>query len=57
MLAIGILLMIINPWLLTRSLGWVDFSKTGEIGDTVGGITAPIVNLMGAVLVYFAFTA
>ncbi len=34
-----------------------DFSKTGEIGDTIGGITAPIINLVGAFLVYLSFKA
>lgn len=32
-----------------------DFSNTGQIGDTIGGITAPIINLIGAFLVYISF--
>ena len=54
-LLIGILLVIIAPYVLTRNFGILSFDETGQIGDTIGGITAPIVNLIGAVLVYFAF--
>lgn len=34
-----------------------DFSDKGQIGDTIGGITAPIINLTGAFLVYISFQA
>jgi len=34
-----------------------NFSDTGQIGDTIGGITAPIINLIGAILVYISFRA
>jgi len=34
-----------------------NFSETGQIGDTVGGITAPFMNLIGAFLVFFALQA
>lgn len=34
-----------------------DFSQTGQIGDTIGGITAPLIGLIGAVLVYISFQA
>ncbi|HNR21033.1 MAG TPA: hypothetical protein PKN75_14555 [Bacteroidia bacterium] len=54
LLLIGILLTIIAPYFLTRSWGLLDFSSTGQIGDTIGGITAPITSLIGAILVYFA---
>lgn len=32
-----------------------DFSETGGIGDTIGGITAPLINTLGAILVYLSF--
>ncbi len=32
-----------------------DLSETGQIGDTIGGITSPIIGLFGAVLVYLSF--
>ena len=46
------------PIVLTRAaiLSIFDFSYTGEIGDTIGGITAPFVGLVSAYLIYKAFT-
>ena len=32
-----------------------DFSKTGPMGDAFGGFLSPVMNLIGAVLVYFSF--
>lgn len=32
-----------------------DLSKTGQIGDTIGGITAPIFGLFGFILVFYSF--
>jgi hypothetical protein len=44
------------PWLLTRTwVSVIDFSSTGQIGDTIGGITAPFVGLLSALLIYRAF--
>ena len=37
--------------------GWTDYSSSGQIGDTIGGITAPIVNLISAFLVFLALKA
>lgn len=44
------------PFVLTRN-GWecFDFSNTGQIGDTIGGITAPFVGILGSFLVYLGF--
>lgn len=53
-LIIGIALIIIAPLILTRSFGIIDFIGTGEIGDTIGGITSPITGILGALLVYLA---
>lgn len=33
----------------------MELKGTGEIGDTIGGITSPIIGIMGAVLVYLSF--
>lgn len=30
----------------------LDFSNTGEIGDTIGGTTAPFIGLLGAILLF-----
>ncbi len=50
------ILSIIAPFILTRKWNLIDFTETGQIGDTIGGITAPILNLLNAVLIYIAFT-
>ncbi|ESU24661.1 hypothetical protein FLJC2902T_31930 [Flavobacterium limnosediminis JC2902] len=54
-LIVGILLLVISPYVLTRTFGIISFDQTGQIGDTIGGITSPIANLIGAILVYYAF--
>ncbi len=51
----GGFLILIAPIALTQLPSCISFNDTGEIGDTIGGITAPIVSFVGAILVYFAF--
>ena len=53
---IGILLIIAAPFILTR-VGYINFSDTGQIGDTIGGLTAPIASLLGSILVFYALRA
>lgn len=36
-------------------LPFYNFSETGAIGDTLGGITSPFINGLAAILVYIAF--
>ncbi|MBC3757513.1 hypothetical protein H7U19_03810 [Hyunsoonleella sp. SJ7] len=57
LLIIGLLLLVIvSPALLTQISGIISFnSESGAIGDTIGGITAPIVNILGAVLIFISF--
>jgi len=58
-LIIGIILIFISLYIFTRPAifsAW-DFSSTGQIGDTIGGITGPVINLIGAFLVYISFQA
>lgn len=44
------------PWLFTKVFSSsYNFESTGQIGDTIGGITAPFINGIGAILVYIAF--
>ncbi len=53
----GIILLFVSVYLFTKpatSAAW-DFSTTGQIGDTIGGITAPIINIIGAFLVFVSF--
>ena len=56
-LAVGILGVLFGPMLFTRpylgGLHWLDFSQTGDIGDTIGGITAPIVGLVSILLLWW----
>ncbi|MEO8068034.1 MAG: hypothetical protein ABI599_10120 [Flavobacteriales bacterium] len=56
-LFVGVALVILGPAIIVLPAIWsgVDFSETGQVGDTIGGITAPVVNLLGAYLVYVAF--
>jgi hypothetical protein len=60
LLILGIILILFaSVYIFTRHsfIKSFDFSKTGQIGDTIGGITAPIINLIGAILVYLSFKA
>lgn len=47
--------MIVCPVLFTAPAlaDCLNFTETGQIGDTIGGITAPIVGLCSIVLLYF----
>ena len=39
------------PWLLAKH-SWIDFSTTGEIGDTIGGIMGPFIAIAAAGLTF-----
>ena len=39
----------------TKLFECIDFSNTGEIGDTIGGTMTPIVSLVAVILTYLAF--
>ncbi|WP_299681150.1 hypothetical protein [uncultured Tenacibaculum sp.] len=55
---IGIVLLLFGcTYAFTRPyfLKSFNFSETGQIGDTIGGITAPVINIIGAWLVYLSF--
>lgn len=56
LLLVGGLLILIMPFLLTGEYFHerFNYSDTGQIGDTIGGITAPFMNLIGAILVFYA---
>lgn len=49
-----IVIICLFPFLFTRS-GWLDFSNTGEIGDTIGGTMGPFVAIAAAILTFLAF--
>ncbi|MEO2053320.1 MAG: hypothetical protein ABGX00_16310 [Allomuricauda sp.] len=46
-----------SPYIFTQFSIGPSFIGTGEIGDTIGGLTAPFINLAAAFLVYKSFTA
>lgn len=54
-----VLILFASVFIFTREALWEGFklSGTGQIGDTIGGITAPVINLIGAILVYISFKA
>lgn len=54
LLLFGVIFTIISPWLFTRSLGILSLGESKDIGTIIGGITAPITSLIGALLIYFA---
>jgi hypothetical protein len=56
-LLIGTIVAFLAPYILTRGLLGVSFAETGQIGDTIGGLTAPFINLLSAILVYLALYA
>lgn len=54
---LGIGLIFLTPLTFTSYsyFSKANFTQTGQIGDTIGGITAPFINLLGAILVYLSF--
>jgi hypothetical protein len=42
------------PWVLAKH-SWIDFSETGQIGDTIGGIMGPFIAIAAAGLTFIAF--
>jgi len=58
LLILGVALIIFGaPWLLTLPTfcDRFNYETTGAIGDTIGGLTGPFINGLGAILVYIAF--
>lgn len=47
--------MVVCPILFTAPAlaDCLNFTETGQIGDTIGGITAPIVGLCSVILLYY----
>lgn len=56
-IAIGILILTLPALLTQLPLSILDFTQVGQVGDTIGGVTAPFVGLLGAYLIYQAFDA
>ena len=51
-LIVGVICMVVAPLLFT-ALGYT-LTETGDLGDSIGGITAPISSLVGSILVFLA---
>ena len=45
------------PYIFTRNWTNIDFTDTGNIGSTIGGITAPFIGVLSALLVFLSFRA
>lgn len=54
-LFIGIIAAFLLPYFLTQFYLGVNYQDTGPIGDTIGGIAGPILNIAGLIIVYFSF--
>lgn len=50
-----LLLAVLAPFVLSRDIGLPSFSDTGPIGDTIGGLASPFLNLLGSLLIYLSF--
>lgn len=42
------------PWILAKHT-WIDFTGTGQIGDTIGGIMGPFIAIAAAGVTFIAF--
>lgn len=56
-LLLGAPVLILIPILTTQFDWFFDFSGTGSIGDTIGGLTAPVIGVVSALLIYYSFRA
>lgn len=56
-IAVPILFIIVIFFTKKPQHEWYDISAAGTVGDALGGITAPFINLLAAILVYVAFKA
>lgn len=55
-LIVGLLSIIVLPILLTSTkISFINFNDTGQIGETINGISAPFIALLAAILTFLAF--
>ncbi|MDO6744517.1 hypothetical protein Q4553_08030 [Tenacibaculum soleae] len=55
-LSITVIFIALTPYIFTKGYSGIIFNTdTGAIGDTIGGITAPFINLLAAFLVWISF--
>lgn len=53
----GVVVLIAMPIVATQLDWFFDYTNTGQIGDTIGGLTAPVIGVVSALLIYFSFRA
>ncbi|WP_321347073.1 hypothetical protein [uncultured Draconibacterium sp.] len=57
-ISIGIVLLLVLPILFTQPWGWFILNRdTAYIGDSIGGMTAPIIGIISTFLIYLSFRA
>jgi hypothetical protein len=54
---IFIIVILVSPYIFTRNWTNINFTDTGNIGSTIGGITAPFIGVLSALLVFLSFRA
>ncbi len=55
-LIVFFIIVLLLPIVLTQlSISIFDFTNTGQIGDTIGGITAPFIGILAGYLTFLAF--
>lgn len=52
---IGFVSIFVLPFILSRNISFVNFNKTGAVGDTINGIAGPFIALLASVLTFLAF--
>jgi hypothetical protein len=57
LILIIVLIILATPWIFTLPVFWnrFNYSSTGQIGDTIGGLTSPFINGLAAILVFITF--
>ena len=53
----GIIFVFFAPVILSRDWGLIQIEHYHNIGDAIGGMTAPVTSLIGSILVYYALKA
>lgn len=51
-LIISLIFSFAAPFVFTRAWTGIDFTGTGSIGDTIGGLVSPFLNLLNIILLY-----
>ena len=57
LIIIILIIIILTPFFISKIYisDYFDYTNTGQIGDTIGGITSPFINGLAALLVFITF--